>query len=195
MRVFTYVQVYDGGSAPNYDPPAFTLAVCKPRIRMTARPGDLILAFSGRRLGLDPHGVRWAGVVAEKLTFAEYWDDKRFAGKKPDVSASPDNIYRPTADGLVQVPNVTHGPDATKTDADGQYVLVFDTSWRFGDMAPVIPQQFGLRMATGRRGHRVADLSAGDWTALRDWLSKSHTGPAQPIVPRVRPIRRTGPCS
>lgn len=195
MRVFTYVQVYDGGSAPNYEPPAVTLAVCKPRIRMAARPGDLVLAFSGRRLGVDPHGVRWAGVVAEKLTFAEYWADNRFAGKKPDVSASPDNIYRPSADGLVQVPNVTHGPDATKTDTDGQYVLVFGTSCRFGDTAPVMPQNFGLRMATGRRGHRLAELPAGVWSVLRDWLSSPHAEPDQPTVQRVRPVRRLRRCS
>lgn len=195
MKVFTYVQVNDGGSAPNYDSPALTLAVCKPRIRRTAQRGDLVLAFAGRRLGLDPHGVRWAGVVAEKLTFAEYWADNRFAGKRPDVSASPDNFYRPTADGLEQVPNVTHGPNATQTDTGGQYVLVFDTCWRFGEAAPAIPPHFGLRMTTGRRGHRVADLQAREWRALRDWLSNAHAEAGLPMVPRVRPVRPSRRCS
>jgi hypothetical protein len=195
MKVFTYVQVNDGGSAPNYDPPALTLAVCKPLIRRTAQRGDLVLAFAGRRLGLDPHGVRWAGVVAEKLTFAEYWADSRFAGKKPDESKNPDNFYRPTADGLEQVPNVTHGPNAKQTDTGGQYVLVFGICWRFGEAAPVIPQRFGLRMTTGRRGHRVADLQAQEWRALRDWLSNASAEAGLPMVPRVRPIRPTRRCS
>lgn len=43
MRVHTYVIAVDSGGAPNYDAPAVTLAVCKPRIRKKARIGDLVL--------------------------------------------------------------------------------------------------------------------------------------------------------
>ncbi|MBK7522567.1 MAG: hypothetical protein IPI75_21070 [Gammaproteobacteria bacterium] len=39
MRVHTYVIAVDAGSAPNYDPPFVTLAVCKPRIRRKAEIG------------------------------------------------------------------------------------------------------------------------------------------------------------
>ena len=58
VRAFTYVIVFDAGSAPNYDPPMTTLAICKPRIRLTADVGDLVLAFTGSRLGPEAHGVR-----------------------------------------------------------------------------------------------------------------------------------------
>src|SRR4051812_614357 len=95
VRVWRYVIRNDDGSAPNYDPPFGTLAICKPKIRKGANPGDLVLAFAGRELGRDPHRVVWAGRVIEKLTLEEYWADVRFQCKKPNASHVPDNIYRP----------------------------------------------------------------------------------------------------
>jgi hypothetical protein len=191
VRIFTYVQVYDAGGAPNYDAPAVTLAVCKPRVRMTAQPGDVVLGFAGRRLGPDPHGVRWAGVVAEKLPFATYWSDPRFKRKKPHASATPDNIYRPLGGELIQVPNTTHGPRNVRTDTGGRFVLVFDPCWRFGDSAPAMPARFGLRMTAGRRGHRVSELSADTWCELRTWLDGSgHEGRSQPAAAAAQTERK-----
>jgi hypothetical protein len=187
MRIFTYVQVNDGGAAPNYDPPAVTLAVCKPRIRMKAEPGDVVLGFAGRPLGPNPHGVRWAGVVAEKLSFAEYWNDSRFRGKKPNRSATPDNIYRPLEGELVQVPNRTHGPRDIARDTGGRFVLAFDPFWRFGDAAPILPERFGLRIIIGRRGHRVTELSPRRWRELRAWLDAlTRGGPSPPAKPTAQ---------
>ena len=110
MRVHTYVIVVDSGAAPNYDKPFTTLAVCKPRIRRKAGIGELVLAFAGQKVNpYEPHTVVWAGVVTEKLSFAEYWNDTRFAGKKPDRALTPDNFYRPTkGDGLLWVENPVH---------------------------------------------------------------------------------------
>ena len=47
MKLWRYVIRNNDGSAPNYDPPFTALAICKPRIRKGARPGDLVLAFCG----------------------------------------------------------------------------------------------------------------------------------------------------
>ena len=170
VRVFAYVIASDAGCAPNYAPPCLTLAICKPMIRRSAQRGDLILAFNGSRLGTNPHGVRWAGIVSEKLTFADYWHDDRFAGKKPDRAAMPDNIYEPLGSDFRQVPNPAHGPGNKSRDLGGQYVLTFAESWYLGNRAPVLPAEFGLRMFSGRRGHRVAELPDTAWTALQRWL-------------------------
>ena len=132
MRVNTYVIATDAGSAPNYDPPFVSLAVCKPRIRRKAGVGELVLAFAGRAVNpFEPHTVVWAGVIAARMPFADYWQDKRFAGKKPDRSAHPDNFYRPIDGGLAWVDNPTHGPEATQHDTSGLYVLLFEPAWRF----------------------------------------------------------------
>lgn len=178
MRVHTYVIATDAGSAPNYDPPAVTLAVCKPRIRKKAKVGDLVLAFAGSKVNpTSGHSVVWAGIVSEVLTFTDYWNDRRFASKKPDRTDVPDNFYRPTGNGdFAWQPNSVHGPEALDRDTGGLNVLVFDRAWRFGAFAPLLPEDFGLRMIGGRRGERLTDQSDPTWQRLEAWLD------AQPQV-------------
>jgi hypothetical protein len=171
VRLHTYVIATDAGSAPNYDPPFTTLAVCKPRIRRKAALGDVVLAFTGVTVGPDPHAVCWAGQVKEKLTFAEYWRDRRFRGKKPGQCQTPDNFYEPVAGGLRQIANRTHGPGALMRDTGGLYVLVCDPTWRFGKGGPNLPSEFGFRVSlTARRGERAHDLSPTAWRSLREWF-------------------------
>lgn len=173
MRVHTYVIATDAGSAPNYDPPAVTLAVCKPRIRKKAKVGDLVLAFAGSAVNpISGHSVVWAGIVSEVLTFTEYWNDRRFASKKPVCTDVPDNFYKPTGNGgFVWQPNPVHGPEAQDRDTGGLNVLVFDHAWRFGAIGPLLPEDFGLRMIVGRRGEKVGDLIDSDWQRLEIWLN------------------------
>ncbi|MBV7480349.1 hypothetical protein [Pseudomonas sp. PDM31] len=178
MRVHTYVIATDAGSAPNYDPPAVTLAVCKPRIRKKAKVGDLVFAFAGSEVNpISRHSVVWAGIVSEVLTFPEYWNDRRFASKKPDRTDVPDNFYKPTGNGnFAWQPNPVHGPEAQVRDTSGLNVLVFDHAWRFGAFGPLLPEDFGLRMINSRRGERVAELIDSVWQRLETWLN------AQPQV-------------
>ena len=172
MRIHTYVIAVDSGAAPNYDAPCTTLAVCKPRIRRKAQPGELVLAFAGHKLNPhEPHTVVWAGVVSEKLSFADYWNDQRFAGKKPDRNATPDNFYRPTPEGgLRWVENPVHFPEQAEHDINGQFVLAFKPAWRFGANGPPLPDSFRLRMVGGRRGERLHDLTDAEWRRLKSWL-------------------------
>lgn len=181
LRVHTYVIATDAGSAPNYDPPFVTLAVCKPRIRKKANVGELVLAFAGKQVNpTEPHGVVWAGIVTEKMTFADYWNHKRFAGKKPDRSKRPDNFYRPVDGGLMWIENDVHGPESADHDTSGVFVLVFSPSWRFGAHGPLMPGEFGLRMVGGRRGERISELSEPEWKRLRSWLDENSAGATAP---------------
>ena len=172
MRVFSYVMVVDDGGAPNFEVPFTTLACCKPRIRLNARPGDLVVGFTGQPLSLEPHAVRWAGIVREQLSFAEYWNDSRFQNKKPGIADMPDNFYRPFGSELVQVENPKHAPGESERDLSGRFVLVFDPRWYFGPSDPVLPAKFGLRIVGGRRGHRLAEISSQCWSELRLWLDQ-----------------------
>ena len=61
MRVWRYVIRKDDGSAPNYEPPFTTLAICNPRIRKGAQPGDLIIAFAGREIAPERILTAWSG--------------------------------------------------------------------------------------------------------------------------------------
>lgn len=194
MRVHTYVITVNAGSGPNYDPPCVTLAICKPRIRRTATKGELVLAFAGNSSNRhEPHTVVWAGVVQEKLTFGQYWSDKRFRPKRPDRSPHPDNFYCPENGTLVWVDNPVHGRDHAMQDTGGEFVLTFAPSWRFGAHGPILPTEFGLRLTGGRRGERLSDLTEQTWRRLKDWLEKSAMqSPLGPVsLNRCRPPRPT----
>jgi hypothetical protein len=190
MRVWTYVMTVDGGGAPNFDPPCATLAICKPRIRLGAEPGDAVLAFTGQRLGPEPHAVCWAGVIAEKLTFEDYWRDSRFKSKKPGKSVTPDNIYRPIEGGLLQVRNRTHVPEDFSRDTNGRFVLVFGQHWYYGPGGPILPDHFGLRMNGGRRGHRVINWNGTMWLRLQRWLENHQQAVHRPNNASCRPAQR-----
>lgn len=189
MKAYVYVIATDRGSAPNYEPPRTTLAVCKPDIRRCAPIGSLVLAFTGSTLSREPHAVCWAGVIEDRLTLAEYWDDPRFDGKKPHRCATPDNIYQPDGLDLCQVPNTTHDGSNVATDLSGKYVLLFNQSWHFGAAGPILPAEFDLRTIGGRRRHRVHDLSATRWTELRAWLNRQQRGDAKTSGTKCRDTR------
>ncbi len=97
MRLFSYVVARDYGFAPNPFFGICTLATCKPRIRKTARCGDLIIGTGSKARGRQGHLV-FAMRVSETLTFNEYWFDERFLRKRPNLQGSlkqafGDNIY------------------------------------------------------------------------------------------------------
>jgi Nucleotide modification associated domain 2 len=185
MRVWRYVITNDSGFAPNFEPPATTLATCKPRIRQHAEAGDLIVAFNGEPLNRnEPHSVRWAGIVSDVMQLAEYWGDLRFQGKKPAQhgghrsGGSPDNIYRPTRDGaLEQVENNSHGPDSAARDTGGRNALVLQRSWYFGPTVAVLPEHFNLRIVGGRRGQPQSEIDEQTWRELEGWLDRNSPDP------------------
>ncbi len=194
MRVWSYVITTDHGSAPNYDGPAVTLTICKPRIRMRAQQGDLVLAFNGRTLASNPHSVRWAGIVSEVLPIEKYWDDRRFYGKRPDRSETPDNIYRMTDGHLSQVPNSSHDQNSITIDIRGRNALIFSQAWHMGDDRPELPEVFDLRVAANRRQEPLREISSQEWIELQGWLKAHDCGlpkhrKGSPCAPR-QPLQR-----
>jgi hypothetical protein len=176
MKVYSYVIVVDDGGAPNFEGPFTTLAICKPKIRLKAEPGDLVLAFTGRSLCSEPDAVRWAGVVAERLAFEDYWNDARFANKKPGAAKTkPDNIYYPQGLKMLQIENEKHGPKNARTDLSGRYVLVFGPYWKlnYRSREAILPGKFGLRIVGQRQGHRVTTISPERWRELKKWLNNA----------------------
>ncbi len=197
MRVWSYVISTDSGSAPNYDGPAMTLTICKPRIRMRAQRGDLVLAFNGKRLAHNPQSVRWAGIVSEVLPIEKYWDDPRFLDKRPDRSETPDNIYRLMDGGLSQVPNNSHSEGNAATDINGKNALIFSRAWHMGEGRPELPEVFDLRVMANRRLEPLHEISLQEWNELQGWLNAHDYGlPTQrkgspcgprPTLQRMRP--------
>lgn len=185
MKAYRYVVDHDYGHAPNYDAPVVTLALCKPSIRRRAAVGDLIVGFQGRKVGGDPHAVRWAGIVSERLPFADYWNDTRFDSKKPTSTNRGDNIYFDEGGRLRQIWNRIHSPADAKKDLGGTYVLCLERAWRFDSRtAQRMPAEIDLSIALPfRRGHRVTSLSKSQLDRIVAWFEKIDPGSAGIVAP------------
>lgn len=148
-RVMGYKMTHDTGFAPNPFHGALTLATCKPTVRRTRGRGDWVAGFASKALVLNaskhdvtiPYGglVYLMQVTEEPLELSVYFNDPRFLKKRPRLDARDpevrfgDNIYWCEADGLYQqIPNNSHGKDATSHDTSGINALVSTRFWYFG---------------------------------------------------------------
>lgn len=161
MRVYSYVVAVDSGFAPNPFWGTLTLACCKPKIRLHAQPGDVIVGLTRASLG---NRVVYVAKIDEKLTFQHYWTDARFRRKRPDVQSTRivdrcgDNIYEPVGhDRFRQLPSAhSHGacenPESKAHDLGGRCVLTSGDFSYFGSEAK--PLQPGLEDLIVGRAHR-----------------------------------------
>lgn len=76
QRLYVYKLTSDDGGAPCIDGgDLLSLAICKPRIRTTARAGDLIFGFAANSLDRDNRLI-YVAKVSEVLSDAEYYDGR-----------------------------------------------------------------------------------------------------------------------
>jgi len=166
MKIFSYVVDRDIGFAPN---PFFgfcTLATCKPDIRKFAKVEDWILGTSSTTTNRPKHIV-FAMKVTEKITFNEYWNDPRFADKKPLLSGSRkyqygDNIYYQENNEWLQSPshhteeNGSPNLSNLKKDTKSEYVLISNHYYYFGNNSIPIPSNLE-EIIKKRRGFKYVN--------------------------------------
>lgn len=151
-RLFTYIVARDYGFAPNPFHGACTLATCKPAIRRSAEPGDIVLGKASTAGGMNPAGcVVYAMRVSETMTFDEYWHDPRFAAKRPKLNGSRkqrygDNIYHRAANGSFIQTDSHHSweggavnPLHLKNDTSADRVLIGTQFVYWGDNPERMP--------------------------------------------------------
>ena len=170
MRLFVYVVVHDTGFAPNPFLGYCTLATCKPEIRRSARVGDWIAGIGSVQRGQEGKRV-FAMRVAEAMCFDEYWNDPRFARKRPNRSGDAeqlcgDNIYHrnPGTGDWIQEPGYHSHEDGTpnrnnvRRDTNPPRVLIAREFAYLGAAAVDIPDRFrswqGSDYFRSVRGHR-----------------------------------------
>lgn len=162
MVVYSYVIEHDFGLAPNPFGRYCTLAVCKPKIRVSSKLkiGDWILGTGSKAIEIST-GKKWlrrkliyAMQVTEKITFDNYWSDPRFQYKKPRMNGSRvamfgDNFYHTDENGnWIQEDSAHSMKDGTcnqghlKKDTSGRNVLISEHFYYFGTNAPTIPKEF-----------------------------------------------------
>ena len=165
MRVFTYVIEHDKGFAPNPFFSVCSLAACKPAIRKAAQVGDLILGFGSAKHRLAGKLIYWMK-VDEIVTFDEYWNDKRFAAKRPQLGGSMmvcygDNLYHkdPVTKAWIQepsfhtdAPDLKGGSNIERDTGKTERVLLGREFAYWGADAIALPAELGKFRAFGRAG-------------------------------------------
>ena len=153
MRLYSYVIRYDFGFAPNPFHGFCTLATCKPQIRKTASVGDWVVGTGSADYDLIGKIV-YAMKVSEVIGFDEYWNDSKFAKKKPLLRGSlaqafGDNIYHRNKNGKWSQEVSRHRESKgginqghMTTDLGGRNVLVSDDFYYWGRSTKKIPKRF-----------------------------------------------------
>jgi len=150
MKIYSYVVKSDSGFAPNPFWGYCTLATCKPVIRRTAKKGDWVIG-TGSVKNVGHNKLIYAMKVTEVMPLEDYWDDKRFAKKKPGKRIKEsvgDNIYYRDEEGIGQhFPSIHSYSDREDLkskchDLKGKNVLISQSGnfYYFGRNAPKIPE-------------------------------------------------------
>lgn len=187
MNIFSYKVEHDLGLAPNPFHNFCTLAVCKSSIRRNKNLsiGDWVIGTGSEALGNTNHLI-YAMKVEEKLTFNEYWEDERFESKKPIIEGSlvkiyGDNIYHqdPNNEEWIQEDSAHSldqgltNEDHLKRDTGGEYVLVSQEFYYFGENAPKVPKEL-IELCPKSRDMEYLNRSEGVVDAFVRWLKDNH---------------------
>jgi len=150
VKIYSYVVKDDTGFAPNPFWGYCTLATCKDRVRLGAQKDDWVIG-TGSKENVGNDRLIYAMQVTEKLTFDEYFKDRRFRRKIPSGNEGfrrlGDNIYC----GEVQRAPSAHSREnlseenwrkTVEKDLRGKYVLVSEKGhfYYYGKNARPIPK-------------------------------------------------------
>ena len=179
VNVYSYIVSHDTGFAPNPFHGYCTLACCKPVIRRTASIGDWIIGLSPKKYG---NNIVYVMRVTEKLSFSEYWKDKRFRRKRANIKSKDpiqrlgDNIYKPIlANKHLQMHSRHSKKDGSENhkskepDLNGLFVLISDDFSYFGGNTKILPKRFSEIIVT--RGHKRFECEEEDIRKMRGGLA------------------------
>lgn len=180
MKMYSYVVVKDTGLAPNPFHGVLTLALCTPNHKkINADPGDWIVGNATKACG--PKLV-FVMRVAESLGLNEYFQDPRFANKKPRYTGNwrdwsegvGDNIYFRDENGeWDRVKTRFHcDDDDFRKDTEGDTVFIADEFYYFGDALPCVPDEYRGVLWNGRNCKIIDSNVAGQFL---DWLQQEYT--------------------
>lgn len=164
-RLFTYKVACDAGNAPNPYGGVCTLAICKPKIRSVAKPGDVVVGFGCKE---DERRIVYCMVIDESLTWAEYI--KRCNSKDSDAikykipqneNDQGDCIWRDATSYIKSRNSWSRHDGLEDFDRDvtnGKNVIIGSTFWYFGSPSKnpiVIPKNSKLsNIIPHAQGHR-----------------------------------------
>jgi len=183
LKLYHYIVTRDFGFAPNPFPPACTLATCKPKIRKKAQIEDWVIGIgSGAAKSRFKNKLIYAMQVEEKLEFDGYWSDPRFLRKRPVMNGSKrqmygDNIYHRASvsaqfiqeDSHHSLPGGERNELNYNRDIPGQYVLISNKFWYYGQDAISLPEECKFLADVGR-GYKITEDRTQVDTFI-EWIS------------------------
>jgi len=183
VKLMAYIVRHDSGFSPNPFGGVCTLACCKPAIRRSAEPGDIVIGTGSARHGLSGRLI-YAMRVRTVLPLQDYW--KCYPSKRPSfetpVKKRGDNIWHRDAFGNWRgIPEALHDERHRDRDLRGRNALISSEFYYFGRNAISIPSEFRLLIATAR-GHKNtynSDLLNSFWK----WIKRSAPKPGRIGVP------------
>jgi len=103
MKIYFYKLTADNGGAPCVQDGLLSLAICKPMIRSTGEPGDLIFGFAANSLHHDNRLI-YIARIGKKVHNGAYYRERRFAHRS-------DRVYKSHRDGFAwRHGALHHGP-------------------------------------------------------------------------------------
>lgn len=180
MYLYSYVIKRDYGFAPNPFGNICSLAACKPQIRERASIGDWIAGFGGTNTAIAQKMV-FLMRVDETCTFDEYWEDERFAIKKPSFDGKyqqcyGDNIYHHIGEEWMQENSHHSYVDRINErnllhDTRVDRVLISFYYWYFGENSINLPQEYGEAIAIGRPYKKLEEAIC---SGIVDWVTNNY---------------------
>ena len=176
MSLYTYVVRHDLGFAPNPYHGFCTLAICMTKVRKGAMEGDWVLGTGSARKGIrrGEYAV-YAMRVTEILSFDQYWNDKRFRKKRPDIDGSDkeacgDNFYfRDQKSGKWRQIPAYHLNQMEKDTAVNR-VLISNDFIYWGRSGPRVPEFCGVDIVHKKSGHSNKRFSPKVVKAFVHWI-------------------------
>lgn len=167
MKLLAYIVKHDSGFSPNPFGGVCTLACCKPAIRRTATPGDIVIGTGSAHHGLTGHLI-YAMRVGAVLPYEDYWE--RYPSKRPSlknaVKKRGDNVWHRDAFGnWCGALDALHDERHRDRDLRGRNALISDKFFYFGSQAIPIPGEFRdlIAIARGHKNSHNPDLIKSFW--------------------------------
>jgi hypothetical protein len=93
-RFYVYKMTVDNGGAPCIQQGVLSLAICKPRIRKTAKKGDVVFGFAANQLGdaVANNALIYVAEVTDSVRGEEYYSRKKFS-RRPDCIYEWNGMY------------------------------------------------------------------------------------------------------
>ncbi len=178
MEIFSYVITHDFGFAPNPFGGFLTLATCKPRIRLSAAKGDLIVG-TGSASTVGNQKLVYAAKIDDVISIEEYGASSAYEIKRPVAGGEwwrrhGDNIYFMAGGEWKQRRNIHHPLENMARDLGGENVLVCKQFWYLGDAAIQIPDEFADIVKKGPGHKRIRNPVLV--RQFVDWLMKLPKG-------------------